>query len=416
MTTRNAQQADPQAALGADGILAIVILLVAATDPRVCLGSSAGLSVFRGLWWVLYLAAPIRLVQRYGVGWLRWTVAHQPALCVLVTLTFASGLWSLEPVPTVQRAASLLGTTLLGVFIGFSRGPDAILRELQWAFAVLIVASIGVVIVGYVPPADPRGWSGIMANKNSLGATAALATIFFVVVTAGGWIHPLAGAALSALSLVTTVYASSRTALIALGISLVAAACLQVARNTQRLTRTVVQRAAWILALGPPALAILIVLLANLVGQPESMAGRGPLWNGVLTILSERPFTGYGYGAVWGKAEGTLLPHVVATVRPSAKNAHNSVLQVAGDLGIPAALVACIYLFGAAANAGRLLERRPSAFSFFAVVFVISFAILGFAEAHLLQVHALFWILFVAMATAVERAHAGFVENRNPRD
>jgi exopolysaccharide production protein ExoQ len=393
-------------ALGSDGVVSIIILLVAATDPRVCGDSSASLLVFRVLWWVLYVTAAIKLVQRQGVDWLRWIVAHQPALCVLVALAFASCVWSLEPLLTLHRAASLLSTTLLGVFIGFSRGPDAIMRALQWAFAILIIASMAVAVGGYAPPPDPRGWAGIMGNKNSLGAAAELATVFFVVVTVTGRIHPFSGAALSIASLITTVYAYSRTALIALGITVAVGAYLFVVRNRQRLTRAAVRRTAWILALGPPALAMLVVPLARLIRERHALSGRGPLWAGVLAILKERPFTGYGYGAVWGKAKHTLLPRVRITGGPSAYNAHNSVLNVASELGIPAALVACVYLVGAVSNAARLYEKTASTFSCFALLFLVSFAILGFGEAHLLQIHSLFWILFVAITIAVEGAHA----------
>src|SRR4029434_8395204 len=124
---------------------------------------------------LLYATVAIRLVPRHGFDWARWTLARQPILCVLVTLAFASCLWSLDSLLTLRRAASLLATTLLAIFIGFSRGPDALMRVLQWAFALVIAASIAVALVGYAPPEDPRGWSGIMATKNSLGAVAALA-------------------------------------------------------------------------------------------------------------------------------------------------------------------------------------------------------------------------------------------------
>ena len=76
---------------------------------------------------------------------------------------------------------------------------------------------------------------------------------------------------------------------------------------------------------------------------------------------------------------------------------------MATELGIPAAIVACVYLFAALSNAARLFERAPSAFSFFALVFLIGFAVMGFTEAHLLQIHWVFWILFVALTVAVRR-------------
>jgi O-antigen ligase len=84
-------------------------------------------------------------------------------------------------------------------------------------------------------------------------------------------------------------------------------------------------------------------------------------------------------------------------------SAHNSIVQVATELGIPAAIIACAYLFGVLTNAGQLFEREPSAFSLFALLFLVAFAVMSFAEAHLLQIHWSVWILFVALTATVER-------------
>jgi hypothetical protein len=170
----------------------IVVLLVAAT----ALGhwmSDLPSGSFWGLWVLLYGAAVARLVQRFGSQWLTWTLTHQPALSVLLAWAFASCLWSLDPAITLRRAASLLGTTLLGVFIGYSCPPPRLMRALFWMFVLLIVASIGVGLVLPTPVGKgiPVGWRGIMTHKNSLGAAALLATIYFLVMTLSGHIRPL---------------------------------------------------------------------------------------------------------------------------------------------------------------------------------------------------------------------------------
>jgi O-antigen ligase len=139
------------------------------------------------------------------------------------------------------------------------------------------------------------------------------------------------------------------------------------------------------------------------LGRADPFNGRLALWDGAGQILRERPFTGYGYEVVWGRSRARLLPHVSILANPSASSAHNSILNIATELGIPAAIVACAYLFGALCNAGRLFEREPSAFSFFALVFLVGFTVGSLAEAHLLEIHSIFWILFVALTVAVKR-------------
>jgi O-antigen ligase len=390
-----------------DGIGAIVVLLVAATSLHDWVSdASIGVFLLRVLWVLMYLAAATRLVQRFGTEWLTWTVRHEPALCVLLALTFASYFWSLAPLLTLHKAASLLGTTVLGVFIGYNCPPLRVMRLLQWTFTLLIVSSIVVALAFPVPLAagQPIGWLGIMSHKNDFGAAAVLATIFFLVVTLRRRIHPLWGAALCALCLVAVVQAHSRTSFVALGISLVALAYLAIAKATRRPTRVVLQRMSLGLVLGVSVMPFLVGPLAAALGSNDPLNGRTAIWAGALAILRERPLTGYGYAVVWGRAAATLLPHIAITAHRSAANAHNSIVNVATELGIPAAIVASVYLFGAFSNAVKLFEQEPSPFSSFALVFLVGITVTGVAEAHLLRIHSMFWILFIALTVTVKRS------------
>jgi O-antigen ligase len=154
-----------------------------------------------------------------------------------------------------------------------------------------------------------------------------------------------------------------------------------------------------IVSVGP----FLVGPVASVLGNDNPLNGRTFIWDGARTILRERPFTGYGYAVVWGRSADTLLPHIPITARGTSVTAHNSIVNVATELGIPAALVACAYLLAALRDAGRLFARRPSAFSAFAVGFLVAVVFVGFTESLLLRIHA-FWIMFVAITVAVKRA------------
>jgi O-antigen ligase len=398
--------------LGGDGIGAIVILLMAAVSLR---GWVSDLNVahflLRVLWWIVQLAAVARLLQQFGPEWLRSTIRHQPALCVLLTLALASCLWSLAPAITLQKAASLLGTTVLGVFIGYTCPPQRLMCVLHWTFALLIVSSIVVVLLLPAPVAgelEQLGWRGIMTYKNSFGAAAVFATIFFVVITLRRRVHPVWGAMLCTLCLIAVVQARSRTSFVALGVSLAVLAYLASALANPRPTRATLRRLSLGLILGVSVVPLLLAPLTTILGDHDPLK-RTHLWAGALTILRERPLTGYGYAVVWGRSGDTLLPHVAVTAHRSAGSAHNDIVHVATELGIPAAIVACVYLFGALSNAARLFEREASTFSFLAVGFLVSTAVIAFAETHLLRIHSFFWILFVALTVTVKHTLDGRV-------
>lgn len=400
------QHAAPEP-LGGDGIGAIVVLLVAAAPLRTWASDhSIVLGLVRGLWGLIYLAAAVRLFQECGTEWLWWMVRHQTALCVLLLLALASSLWSLDPAVTLAKATSLIGTTMVAVWIGYAGPPQRVMRVLQWTFTLLMLTSVVVILVlpqlGTEAPLP--AWRGIMTNRNSFGAAAALATTFFLIVTLRQRIHPFWGTMLCALSVLALAQARCRTAFVALDVSLAAWVGMAVASVRQRSIRALVETASIWLVLGGACLPFLVGPLGTLMGGNDPLNGRTQIWDGALTIVRARPLTGYGYAVVWGRANATLLPEVGVTSRPWAVSAHNSIVHVATELGVPAALVACAYVFGALSAAGRLCERAPSAFSLVALVFLIDITVMGLAEAHLLQIHWIFWILIVALTVAVKRA------------
>jgi len=144
--------------------------------------------------------------------------------------------------------------------------------------------------------------------------------------------------------------------------------------------------------------------LAAALGNDDPLNGRTKIWAGVATMLSERPLTGYGYEVVWRRRKATRLPEIEITAQRSSTSAHNSILDIAAELGIPAAIVACFFLFTALVETARLFEREPSDFSLFALLFTLGIVVMGFTEAHLFRIHSMLWIMFVALIVAVSRS------------
>jgi O-antigen ligase len=396
---------NPSEPLGWDGIAAVFILLVACVSLHNWLPDSSGaVLALRGLWIFLYLATVTVLTLRYGNQYVTWMIRQQPALCILLLATLASFLWSVDPLVSLRTAVSLVGTTALGVFIGYHQ-PARIMQILGWTFAILLVSSA--MAVGLLPAPVSRtvGWRGIMGHKNSFGAAAALAAIFFVVMAQRRAIQPRwLATGICVLAVAALTQARSRTALAGFAASLMMLAYLWMATSSGHPTLPALRRLSLLLVLCVSILPFFIGPIGSAIGNDDPLNGRTRLWSGVMTIASERPLTGYGYEAVWRPKQGTLLPHIPTTAHASATTAHNSILNVACEIGIPAAVVACFYLFAALVDAARLLEKAPSAFSLFALLFCFSIVVMGFAEAHLLRVHSVVWILFVALTVAVKRS------------
>jgi len=407
MWTQQPPAAGPDRGLpGWDGVDAIVVLLVGAAALKTRLSDLPIASlIVAGLWVLLGALAVKRLVQRFGSAWLTWTLTRQPALSALLILAFASCLWSLDPTLTVRTAAALLGTTIVGVFIGYSWPPTRLMRVLFWMFVLLIGSSIvaALVIPTPVGPGIPLGWQGVLAHKNSLGAAALFASLYFLVITVRSDVRPLWGAMLCTASLFTLIQSHSETSLVALGLTFLLAGFLGVGSLTRRPLGAILGWGSLGLVFIVAVVPFFIGPFASALGNVDPLHGRTLIWEGVLTILRERPMTGYGYGVVWGRSTATLLPHIRVTALWESTSAHNSILHVASELGFPGAIVACAYLFAALHSAGRLFAQRRTAFSTFAFLFVVAVALVGFMEALLLRSHP-FWVIFVAMTVAVTRS------------
>ena len=101
--------------------------------------------------------------------------------------------------------------------------------------------------------------------------------------------------------------------------------------------------------------------VASVLGNDNPLNGRTFIWDGARTILRERPITGYGYAAVWGRSDNTLLQHIPVTARGASTSAHNSIVNVATELGLPAALVACAPDSGSPSSSGTSGTSASSA-------------------------------------------------------
>lgn len=125
----------------------------------------------------------------------------------------------------------------------------------------------------------------------------------------------------------------------------------------------------------------LFAMLIGILSWPDALDGdfsdRLRLWGLTLELIEQRPWTGYGLGG-FASAFAMIRPPDVALLWTEA---HNTYLELAVDLGMPAAamlIAAVLWLFGMCV-AGVMLRRRDA-----------GFPALGVAATVLVGFHALF--------------------------
>jgi exopolysaccharide production protein ExoQ len=400
--------------LGRDGVVAILALL--ATSElfqhlwQELPGGAAGLA---GLRVALFLYMGLALHRHAGTGLIPWLARRQPALLLLLALALLSALWSLAPERSLACAATLLATTTTGIFLGYRFASREAMRVLFWALiialgcnllATLLLPEYGVSKIygrGYLR----HVWQGLTDNKNVFGGLAALAALLFVVGTVGRRIESLPGIVWCGLALVAVILAQAATAQVALSAALALLLAILLAQRL-RVPPTVLVVAV-IGALGVAAVLVAGAWrdqFAALLERDADFTNRTQLWADAIAIIADQPWTGYGYGAVWGLEHGHLFPETVRTAQ--VEHAHNGFLNLATELGLPAALLAFAQVLATLARSLRAVAGRPAGLPLFAACYTVLFLVGNMAESKLYVPVSLDWMVFVALMIALARLDA----------
>ena len=336
------------------------------------------------------------------------------AWACIVGLAFASKYWSIDPSTTSRRVIAMVISGAFAMYLGSTfHGPHlprllarcALIMGVLSVFMVFAVPSIGV-----HHDINAGMWRGIWYEKNQMG----------IVMAAGGtaaaaWMAsedrlrpvPLL-TILVCIGLVLATRSKTSLLCVMLGVGMVTAL--------------------WTLKRGGPALAVAAVwmgvvggavgwwlwtyesaeILAAL-GKDPSLTGRTGIWDALFTKIAERPWTGYGYNAFWGKESEPALwvRYQTGWLVPSA---HNGWIDLLVQLGWPGAV-----LVGTIMAASYLLTllRLPTAGlreGFWGIAYLSVYILLTLSESVLVSAQNMPWTLCLAIL-----ARAVYPEPRTER-
>ena len=319
--------------------------LMPLTGPN---GDPEASGLIRNLFFPAYgaalLMAAARPLQALGAA------VRSPLTWLLVAYAFASMIWSIDPETTQRRAVALLFTTIGALVIAARWRWPTLVEVFAAGFAVVVLASyaLALLIPSYGKmPANlfPGAWRGVFIEKNALGDHM---TLGFIVFAAAAILNPprrwlWSGFALLALGLV--LLSTSKTSLVTL---VIGAACLGfvwLARRGPAMgVVTVFAAVTGLVALGF-ALVFASDVFFALLGKDATFTGRTIIWESVLRLIHQRPWTGFGYGAIWtDTSRWGPLAWIVKWSHFTPHHAHNSWLETWLGLGIGGLVVWSAYL------------------------------------------------------------------------
>ena len=350
------------------------------------------------IWSAVYVLAALLIFLR-----LPRVVRGLPALgslWVLLALALASITWSFGPSVTLRRSIALLGTTVVGIYLGTRYSREELFRILFWVLATVTAASL---ITGFALGAGGPGaaWRGVFGSKNELGhvmamAAATAATYFMEPRGRRYW---AAGTFLIAVALL--VLSGSKGALVVLFAGLMIFPLSHVFRVRPGLTGT-----AALAAFAACGMVVTMLMgnsdtVLNLLGRDATLTGRTPLWALIWERIKVRPLLGYGYGGFWlqwNPPSGDIWRVSMFTGGWLPPNGHNGFIDLWADLGL-AGLGAFLFSFASnATRALRLVRESASALDRFPLLFLYLVVLSNLTESELVTHNSLVWLVYVALS------------------
>ena len=334
-----------------------------------------------------------------------WTalraLVRQPFLIAIMAIVAASVLWSVSPDQTTRRIVACYCTTLAGVVLAARWRWAALAEVIAATFAILavccLIAALFFPSIGRMTELFPGAWRGLWQEKNALGSNMALG---FVVSAAAAVLNPRRAMlwwAMAALAFVLLLASTSKTSLVSLVLGAGVMAFIALARRSPASSVA----ATWAALIGIGLIAAFIVFASDvflgLLGKDATLTGRTKIWAGVIERIRERPWQGYGYGAVWDE-EGPWGPlaKITKTAGFRAHHAHNSWLEQWIDLGL-FGLGAWALMFVQTLVTGVVAVYREKG-AYLALPFLVVYALMTLTESVAVTYNDMRWTIFVALA------------------
>ena len=371
-------------------------------------GNGSESAVVRAMFFPAYGLAVLLLTLNPGE--ILRTLLRQPLLILVLWVVAASTLWSINPDQTVRRVVALVFTTLGGVILAARWRWAGIAEILATAIGLLALGSLFVAVAipsfGRMQTLFPGAWRGFWVEKNDLGN---LMTIGFMVCAAAALLEPRRAKLwwpTAGLCLLLVLLSTSKTSLVSCLLGACGLALVWVMRRgpAGRVVGTY-GAVVGLLLVGFVLLAASNVVLAAL-GKDATLTGRTQIWSAVMRRIQDRPWLGYGYGAVWDDTSPWApLAWIIKQAGFRPFHAHNSWLEQWLGMGILGLTAWALYFTETCTRAVIALYRSPGAY--LAVPFLLVYAMTTLTESIAVVFNDCRWLFFVAIAAKLALPNEG---------
>ena len=353
----------------------------------------------RNFYYPAYLLALALVCMRPGralKGMLR-----SPLLIALLLLTAATYFWSIMPDLTARRIPALAFTTLAGVALASRWSWKSLTELIAGTLAALAAISflMGLLLpdMGRMQELFPGAWRGLWLEKNALGNVMVSSAIFML---SAGMMAPKRRKlwfGLALLPVMLIILSTSKTALVVLVLSMAVMGFVAIVKSGP--LRAVI--ATWLAVVGVIGVGLLIATQTDtffaLLGKDATLTGRTEIWSGIMQQMSEHPWRGFGYGAVWDDPSYTgpkawigYQAHFIPA------DAHSGWLELYIALGLGGVILFALFLLQIWAQSLWAAYTSPG--GWLVLPMMTSYTITMITESIAMNWHELRWVVVVAIA------------------
>ena len=321
-------------------------------------------------------------------------------ISVYLLLALASSMWALAPDISLRRA--LQQVLVVFIFTGVTMFVRDKLRVLNAVFAVFALAIVLNTVLMPVIPAGPLGYAGIYAQKNALGAVAALTLIFSICyLLSNASIYKIFTVLIAVLSAGLLLISQSKTSL---GLALLCPIMASVIVVISRLFGMPLVGALLVVFSAASILFFLVVDglqistedLSMLLFNDTTFTGRRYIWNYVLTLHEQNPWLGWGYQSFWSISPE--LPSMKASGFIAGLNqSHNGYVDILLETGKIGLSLIVIFLVGLCHAIDRSWRARPDV-SILLLALTLFCAAHNLLESSLMRGFAVPWVTLLVVA------------------
>lgn len=384
-------------------VVVIIVLLTGALVGPVLAPTQEETPVLRLMWLPVYAATLALLLIRADRIWRAW-----PAfllLGIMVVHAFASRYWSIDPGVTTRRTIALAMSSVFAIYLGAAfKGPHLprifMISGLVMGLGSLVMV-FGFPSIGVHQFENAGNWRGLWYEKNQMGVVMVAGVLAAAASLASADNQRVNGAMIvSALALLVcsllVLATQSKTSLLCMIVGLgIIGAFWSMRRGGPAFTVICL----WLGVIIAALIVYLVItepeLILRALGKDPSLTGRTDIWEALMRKVAEKPWTGFGYQAFWGR---TSVP--AAWIRMETQwpvpSAHNGWIDLLIQLGWPGAIlvgftmvltfvVLILRIGGAGAREG-----------YFSIAYFAVFILLSLSESVLLTNANLPWTLLLA--------------------